>query len=210
MGKLRFILPNTFTSLNFLLGVFSICWTTGAFDSFSAADPIRMGAYFVILSALFDKLDGFAARLFARPSVDARDEQLFADRPPMRREISAHGRPCFASRTSTSSSSGVHARPRREHAALPGVSSCRRETQADAVRPRAVAQDVQSMPASRMRRRTASSSGVQSLAALGMGRLLFVGIGLHGDADHAAPDRAVHDRAAVLHHAVVGPYASTG
>ena len=63
MGKLRFILPNTFTSLNFLLGVFSICWTTGAFGSFSAADPIRMGAYFVILSALFDKLDGFAARL---------------------------------------------------------------------------------------------------------------------------------------------------
>ena len=41
MGKLRFVLPNTFTSLNFLLGVFSICWTTG----------------------LFDKLDGFAARL---------------------------------------------------------------------------------------------------------------------------------------------------
>ena len=63
MGKLRFVLPNTFTSLNFLLGVFSICWTTGAFDSFSTADQIRMGAYFVMLCALFDKLDGFAARL---------------------------------------------------------------------------------------------------------------------------------------------------
>ena len=63
MGKLRFVLPNTFTSLNFLLGVFSICWTTGAFGSFSTADQIRMGAYFVMLSALFDKLDGFAARL---------------------------------------------------------------------------------------------------------------------------------------------------
>ena len=61
--KLRFVLPNAFTSMNFLLGVFSICWTTGAFGSFSAADQIRMGAYFVILSALFDKLDGFAARL---------------------------------------------------------------------------------------------------------------------------------------------------
>ena len=63
MGKLRFVLPNTFTSLNFLLGVFSICWTTGAFSSFSSADQIRMGAYFVMLCALFDKLDGFAARL---------------------------------------------------------------------------------------------------------------------------------------------------
>ncbi|MBR6454953.1 MAG: CDP-alcohol phosphatidyltransferase family protein, partial [Fibrobacter sp.] len=63
MQKLRYILPNTFTSLNFLLGVFSICWTTGAFSSFSTADQIRMGAYFVMLCALFDKLDGFAARL---------------------------------------------------------------------------------------------------------------------------------------------------
>jgi len=63
VGKLRFVLPNTFTSLNFLLGVFAICWTTGAFSSFSTADQIRMGAYFIMLSALFDKLDGFAARL---------------------------------------------------------------------------------------------------------------------------------------------------
>ena len=60
MGKTRFILPNAFTSLNFLLGAFSICWTTGAF---TAKDPILMGAYFIILSVLLDKLDGFAARL---------------------------------------------------------------------------------------------------------------------------------------------------
>jgi CDP-diacylglycerol--serine O-phosphatidyltransferase len=60
MGKTRFILPNAFTSMNFLLGAFSICWTTGAF---AAKDPILMGAYFIILSVLFDKLDGFAARL---------------------------------------------------------------------------------------------------------------------------------------------------
>ena len=60
MGKTRFILPNLFTSLNFLLGVFSICWTTGAF---ATTDPILMGAYFIILCVLLDKLDGFAARL---------------------------------------------------------------------------------------------------------------------------------------------------
>ena len=60
MGKTRFILPNAFTSMNFLLGAFSICWTTGAF---ATNDPILMGAYFIILSVLLDKLDGFAARL---------------------------------------------------------------------------------------------------------------------------------------------------
>ena len=63
MGKSRFILPNAFTSMNFLLGVFAICWVTGAFSSFTSSDPIRTGAYFIILSVLLDKLDGFAARL---------------------------------------------------------------------------------------------------------------------------------------------------
>lgn len=60
MGKTRFIFPNLFTSLNFLLGAFSICWTTGAFKT---EDSILMGAYFIILCVLLDKLDGFAARL---------------------------------------------------------------------------------------------------------------------------------------------------
>ncbi len=63
MGKSRFILPNAFTSMNFLLGVFAICWSTGAFSSFTEADPIRMGSYFIVLCVLLDKLDGFAARL---------------------------------------------------------------------------------------------------------------------------------------------------
>lgn len=63
MGKIRFILPNAFTSMNFLLGVFAISWVTGSFSSFTTADPIRMGAYFIILCVLLDKLDGFAARL---------------------------------------------------------------------------------------------------------------------------------------------------
>ena len=63
MGKSRFILPNAFTSMNFMLGVFAICWVTGAFDSFTTTNSLRMGAYFVMLSMLLDKLDGFAARL---------------------------------------------------------------------------------------------------------------------------------------------------
>ncbi len=63
MKKSRFILPNAFTSLNFLLGVFSICWSAGMFSGISSANSYLMGAYFVLLCALFDKLDGFAARL---------------------------------------------------------------------------------------------------------------------------------------------------
>ena len=60
MSKIRYVFPNAFTSMNFLLGVFSICWVTG---TFTAKDPILMGAYFIILCVLLDKLDGFAARL---------------------------------------------------------------------------------------------------------------------------------------------------
>lgn len=63
MRKARFILPNAFTSMNFLFGVFSVCWSAGLFDGYSSLDPFRLAAYFVILSVLCDKLDGFAARL---------------------------------------------------------------------------------------------------------------------------------------------------
>lgn len=63
MQKSRFILPNAFTSMNFLLGVFAICWATGLFSNFTTLDPYRMSAYFVVLCVLLDKLDGFAARL---------------------------------------------------------------------------------------------------------------------------------------------------
>ncbi len=69
MKRARFILPNAFTSMNFLLGAFSICWSAGMFNGYSTLDPFRMGAYFVLLSVLCDKLDGFAARL-----VDASSE----------------------------------------------------------------------------------------------------------------------------------------
>ena len=41
MDKIRYVFPNAFTSMNFLLGVFSICWVTG---TFSTSDPILMGS----------------------------------------------------------------------------------------------------------------------------------------------------------------------
>jgi CDP-diacylglycerol--serine O-phosphatidyltransferase len=68
MTKARFIVPNAFTSLNFLLGVASICWSTGLFvtenEALGMAYPVVMGAHFIIFCALLDKLDGFAARKF--------------------------------------------------------------------------------------------------------------------------------------------------
>jgi len=65
-SKTRFVIPNAFTSLSFLLGVWSICWAAGAFSPKNPSDAyaaIRMAANFVIFCALLDKLDGFAARL---------------------------------------------------------------------------------------------------------------------------------------------------
>ncbi len=68
MTRARFIVPNAFTSLNFLLGVASICWSTGLFatenEILGVAYPAVMGAHFIIFCALLDKLDGFAARKF--------------------------------------------------------------------------------------------------------------------------------------------------
>lgn len=62
--KPRFVVPNLFTSLNFLLGVAAILWATGAFPSLKDPYyPFFISANLVILCALLDKLDGFAARL---------------------------------------------------------------------------------------------------------------------------------------------------
>jgi CDP-diacylglycerol--serine O-phosphatidyltransferase len=68
MSNAKFIVPNAFTSISFLLGAVSICWTAGLFATENAewgvAYPIVMGANFIIFCALLDKLDGFAARAF--------------------------------------------------------------------------------------------------------------------------------------------------
>ena len=79
MKNSRFILPNAFTSMNFLLGVFAICWATGLFSNLSSADPFRMSAYFVILCVLLDKLDGFAARLVNASSAFGAQFDSLAD-----------------------------------------------------------------------------------------------------------------------------------
>jgi CDP-diacylglycerol--serine O-phosphatidyltransferase len=71
MFPARYIAPNFFTSLNFLLGVAAICWPAGLFGATSSySDPhynphfiYAMGANFICYCVLLDKLDGFAARL---------------------------------------------------------------------------------------------------------------------------------------------------
>jgi CDP-diacylglycerol---serine O-phosphatidyltransferase len=63
MHNAKFIVPNAFTSLNFLLGVASICWSAGLLASQNEPNVV-MGAHFIIFCALLDKLDGFAARAF--------------------------------------------------------------------------------------------------------------------------------------------------
>ena len=66
MTKTRFILPNIFTSLNFLLAVWSICWSGGLLSAPGegvSTMALAMSAHFIIFCTLLDKLDGFAARL---------------------------------------------------------------------------------------------------------------------------------------------------
>ncbi|MDR0518064.1 MAG: CDP-alcohol phosphatidyltransferase family protein [Fibromonadaceae bacterium] len=64
MEKAKFIVPNAFTSLSFLLGAASVCWSAGLFSAELGVYPIVMGANFIIFCTLLDKLDGFAARAF--------------------------------------------------------------------------------------------------------------------------------------------------
>ncbi len=61
MQRAKFIVPNAFTSINFLLGAASICCSAGLFG---IKDPIFIGAQLIIYCTLLDKLDGFAARAF--------------------------------------------------------------------------------------------------------------------------------------------------
>jgi len=63
MHNAKFIVPNAFTSINFLLGVASICCSASLFEIKNEYSVV-MGAHFIIFCALLDKLDGFAARAF--------------------------------------------------------------------------------------------------------------------------------------------------
>ena len=73
--KKRFLVPNLFTGLNFLLGIYSILLMTEAFTSpgsgpvlGSGKPPLLLAAWFIVWCAMLDKLDGFAAKLLKASS----------------------------------------------------------------------------------------------------------------------------------------------
>ena len=76
MVKSRYLVPNLFTGLNFMLGIFSILVMHETFSSptpgqpilgFSKA-PLVLASWMIIWCVLFDKLDGFAARILKASS----------------------------------------------------------------------------------------------------------------------------------------------
>jgi CDP-diacylglycerol---serine O-phosphatidyltransferase len=76
MVQKKYLVPNLFTGLNFLLGIGSVLLMSEAFTNPSgshpilgfAKDPIIIGAWMVVWCALLDKLDGFAARILKASS----------------------------------------------------------------------------------------------------------------------------------------------
>jgi CDP-diacylglycerol--serine O-phosphatidyltransferase len=61
----KFVVPNFFTSLNFLIGVWAAIIATGITG---IANPVIVASNMVIYCVLLDKLDGFAARLMKASS----------------------------------------------------------------------------------------------------------------------------------------------
>jgi len=76
MVKKRFLVPNLFTGLNFLLGIYAILVMHETFSSPTAGQPILgftkapmiLAAWMIIWCVLLDKLDGFAARILKASS----------------------------------------------------------------------------------------------------------------------------------------------
>ncbi len=75
MVQKKFLVPNLFTGLNFLLGIYAILLMTEALTSprgetvlGSGKTPLILAAWLIVWSALLDKLDGFAAKLLKASS----------------------------------------------------------------------------------------------------------------------------------------------
>ncbi len=74
LTKTRFLVPNFFTSFNFLLGIFSILIMAESFSPttglifMSSKQPLVLAAWIIIWCVLFDKLDGFTAKVLKASS----------------------------------------------------------------------------------------------------------------------------------------------
>jgi CDP-diacylglycerol---serine O-phosphatidyltransferase len=68
--KGKYFVPNFFTSLNFLVGIWAILFASGVLGGavIPASQPVWLAANLIIFCVLFDKLDGFAARLMKASS----------------------------------------------------------------------------------------------------------------------------------------------
>ncbi|REG83086.1 CDP-diacylglycerol--serine O-phosphatidyltransferase [Algoriphagus antarcticus] len=69
--KIKSHIPNVLTLLNLLSGVIGIIWVING--------NVVSGAYFIILAAIFDFFDGFAARLLKVPSEIGKQLDSLAD-----------------------------------------------------------------------------------------------------------------------------------
>jgi len=69
--KIKSNIPNGFTLLNLLSGVIGIIWVLQG--------DILSGAYFILISAVFDFFDGFAARILKVPSEIGKQLDSLAD-----------------------------------------------------------------------------------------------------------------------------------
>ena len=66
MSKTKYLVPNAFTSFNFLLGVWAIVLSTNSV--LETEDSLLLAGWFIIYCVLFDKLDGFAAKVMKASS----------------------------------------------------------------------------------------------------------------------------------------------
>jgi CDP-diacylglycerol--serine O-phosphatidyltransferase len=78
MNKVRYAVPNAFTSLNFLMGTFAIALAPmGSTPLFGNRSCLEWSAWLVVYAVLFDKLDGFfAKRLNASTEFGAQLDSL--------------------------------------------------------------------------------------------------------------------------------------
>lgn len=64
MKKFRLLVPNCFTALSFLFGVWVILIATGSMQSpIESKTNLMFACHLIVICALLDKLDGFAAKL---------------------------------------------------------------------------------------------------------------------------------------------------
>ncbi len=84
MKNTKYVVPNAFTSLSFLLAVWSPLvaagvWLQSTSDGANDLSHIALAANFILFCVLLDKLDGFAARLFDASSEFGAQYDSLAD-----------------------------------------------------------------------------------------------------------------------------------